>query len=44
MSDDLKMYIAMAIFMGLPVVIMGLAFLADRMDRWLSTDRPTTDL
>ena len=42
MSDDLKMYVAMGIFMALPVGIMVLAYLSDRFDRWLSTtDRPT---
>ena len=41
MTEEMKMYVALTIFVALPVGIMGMAWLADLFDRWLATDRPT---
>jgi hypothetical protein len=44
MSEEAKMWIGLIVFMGLPIAIIALAWMTDRMDRWFSTDRPSTDL
>ena len=41
MTDDLKMYIALGIFMVLPIVIMGAALATDWLDRKVNRPRPT---
>ena len=39
MTEDMKMYVAMGIFVILPIGIMVMAWLADLFDRWLLTAR-----
>lgn len=41
MTDDLKMYIALGVFMLLPIVIMGVALATDWIDRKVNRPRPT---
>ena len=44
MTEDMKMYVAMGIFVILPIGIMVMAWLADLFDRWLLTARPSNRL
>jgi len=43
MSDEMKMWIGLATFILLPIAIMGVAWLTDRLDRRANgvTDRAT---
>lgn len=43
MSDEAKMWIGLGVFMVMPIILMGVAWLFDRLDRYVNrpTDRPT---
>jgi hypothetical protein len=45
MSEEMKMWIGFAVFMGLPIGIMVLAWATDRFGCYVNrpTDRPSTD-
>lgn len=41
MGDEMKMWIGLGVFMVMPIILMGVAWLFDRLDRYVN--RPTYD-